>query len=340
MTTQSENPTQSSGDSIQDRIEAYLLPEEPKPAAEAEKPAEAAPTETPEDEPASDEGEQESEPQLSLTDLAKYLGVDETALDVDEAGALNLKTKVDGEEGKAKLSDLITSYQLRAHLDKETRAVAEQRKTIEAQNASYEQQLAARAQQVEDLANAAQMELNREFQNVDWQTLRVTDPAEYAASLQDYQARQAHINNIAGQAQAQRQQFTAKQQQDQIAFLQEQAKALPALIPEWNDPVVADKERAEIRDFALNLGVSKADVDSISQAAHVAILRKAMMYDRMQTSKTAMEKKVVSAPKLVKPGHTAPRNSNETSVRSLRANVQKSGGKEGIEEYLIRTGKV
>jgi len=28
---------------------------------------------------------------------------------------MNLKTKVDGEEGKAKLSDLITSYQLRAH---------------------------------------------------------------------------------------------------------------------------------------------------------------------------------------------------------------------------------
>lgn len=339
MTTQSENPTQSSGDSIQDRIEAFLSPEEPKPAAEAA-PAEAAPTETPEVEPASDEGNQESEPQLSLTDLAKYLGVDETALDVDEAGALNLKTKVDGEEGKAKLSDLITSYQLRAHLDKETRAVAEQRKAIEAQNASYEQQLAARAQQVEDLANTAQMELNREFQNVDWQTLRVTDPAEYAASLQDYQARQAHINNIVNQAQAQRQQFTVRQQQDRSQFLQEQAKALPTLIPEWSDPVVADKERVEIRDFALNLGIAKADVDSISHAAHVAILRKAMLYDRMQTSKTAMEKKVVSAPKLVKPGQAAPRNSNETSVRSLRANVQKSGGKMGIEEYLIATGKV
>lgn len=340
MTTQSENPTPSSGDSIQDRIEAYLSPEEPKPAAEAAEPQEAAPTDTPEVEPASDEGEQESEPQLSLTDLAKYLGVDETALDVDEAGALNLKTKVDGEEGKAKLSDLITSYQLRAHLDKETRAVAEQRRAIEAQNASYEQQLSARAQQVEDLANAAQMELNREFQNVDWQTLRVTDPAEYAASLQDYQARQAHINNIAAQAQAQRQGYTVQQQQKHEHFLKDQARVLPTLIPEWNDPAVADKERAEIRDFALNLGISKTDVDSISQAAHVAILRKAMLYDRMQTSKTVMEKKVVSAPKLVKPGQTAPRNSNETSVRSLRANVQKSGGKMGIEEYLIATGKV
>lgn len=341
MTTQSENPTQSSGDSIQDRIEAYLSPEEPKPAAEAApQAAEAAPTETPEVEPSSDEGDHESEPQLSLTDLAKYLGVNETALDVDEAGALNLKTKVDGEEGKAKLSDLITSYQLRAHLDKETRAVAEQRKAIEAQSAWHEQQIAARARQVEDLTNAAQMELNREFQNVDWQTLRVTDPAEYAASLQDYQARQAHINNIANQANQHRQQFAAKQQQGHAAFLQEQAQALPTLIPEWSDPVVADKERAEIRDFALNLGIAKADVDSISHAAHVAVLRKAMLYDRMQTSKTAMEKKVVSAPRLVKPGQTAPRNSNETSVRSLKASVQKSGGKMGIEEYLIATGKV
>lgn len=340
MAEQSENPTQS-GDSIQDRLEAYLSPDEPKPQAEAQQEtpkAEAAPA-TP-DAPESDESEQESEPQLSTTDLAKYLGIDESLLDVDGLGALNLKTKVDGEEGKAKLSDLIASYQLRAHVDKESRAVADQRKAFEAQASQYEQQLSARAQQVEDLAKAAQNELNREFQNVDWQTLRVTDPAEYAASLQDYQARQAHINNIANQANQQRQQFTAKQQQDQTAFLQEQAKALPTLIPEWSDPVLADKERAEIRDFAINLGISKADVDSISHAAHVAILRKAMLYDRMQTSKTVMEKKVVSAPRLVKPGQTAPRNSNETSVRSLRANVQKSGGKMGIEEYLIATGKV
>jgi hypothetical protein len=341
MAEQAENPTQS-GDSIQERLESYLSPDEPKkPQAEAQQEtpqAEAAPETN--DEPESDESDSESEPQLSTTDLAKYLGIDESLLDVDELGALNLKTKVDGEEGKAKLSDLIASYQLRAHVDKESRAVADQRKAFEAQVNEYHQQLAARAQQVEDLVAAAQHELNREFQNVDWQTLRVTDPAEYAASLQDYQARQAHINNIANQANQQRQQFSAKQQQDQAAFLQEQAKALPTLIPEWSDPVVADKERGEIRDFAISLGIPKDDVDSISHATHVAILRKAMLYDRMQTSKTAMEKKVVSAPKLVKPGQTTPRNSNETSVNNLRANVRKSGGKLGVEEYLLATGKV
>lgn len=362
MAEQAENPTPSGGDSIQERLESYLSPDEPKPQPEAapqETKAEAAPESN--DEPESDESDSESEPQLSLTDLAKYLGVDESALDLDELGALNLKTKVDGEEGKAKLSDLIASYQLKAHVDKESRAVAEQRRAFEAQASQYEQQIAARAQQVEDLANAAQHELNREFQNVDWQTLRVTDPAEYAASLQDYQARQAHINNIANQANQQRQQFSQRQQQDQGERVannkQVSEQAMLENIPEWKDSATRGKEVTEVVSYMAddlkipqNIPVS---IDGISYSSffqalndgafgHVPVVafRKAMLYDRMQTSKTVMGKKVVSAPRLVKPGQAAPRNSNQTSVSNLRANVRKSGGKMGIEEYLLATGKV
>lgn len=331
--------TTQSGDNITERLENFLSAGEPQ--AENEAPpeqADAEPAET-EVESENDEGEGD-EPSLSLTDLAKYLKIDETALDLDENGELSLKTKVDGQEGKAKLQDLLTSYQLRSHLDNQTRAHVEQQKAWQAQTAEMERQVQARVQHVEDLANAAQTELTRQFQNVDWQTLRYENPAEYAALIQDYQARQAHIASIATNAAQQRQQYEAQRQYHQTETLKAEAQALPKLIPEWSDPVVAEKERAEIRDWAISNGIPQADVESVSRAAHVAVLRKAMLYDRGQSSKAAVEKKVHAAPKLVKPGQTVARNSQEQSVRNIKATVKKSGGKDGIVEYLLATGKV
>lgn len=332
-----ENPIQSD-DSIQERIEAFLSAEDPQeeqaePAGEAE-PAETEVEQEPEGEGAEDEAS------LSISDLSKYLGIEETALDVDESGNLMLKTKVDGQEGKATLKDLITSYQLRSHLDNETRAAAEQRKALQAQAAEMEQAVQQRIQHFEDLANLAQMELNRQFQNVDWQTLRQTDPAEYAALVQDYQARQAQINNALQSVQAERQQTGAAQQARLQQVLQEEAKVLPALIPEWADAEVAQKERAEIREYALSVGIPKAEVDSVSRASHVALLRKAMLYDRLQAAKPGVEKRVTTAPRLVRPGQSVPRNGTEQTLKTIKANIRKTGGKDGIVEYLLASGKV
>lgn len=339
---QQSESTIHSDDEITSRLESFLSAEEPQAQDQSAPPAEKAT-----DEPAEQEVEQEAEgegqedaPSMSLTDLSKYLGIDETALDVDESGQLSLKTKVDGQEGKAKLADLITSYQLRAHLDNETRAVAEQRKAIQAQFAEMERAVQARAEQIETLANVAQNELMRQFQGIDWQTLRATDPAEYAALSHDFQVRQGQIAAVLQATQAQKQQNDAARQQEVMSSLENEARALPALIPEWSDSAIAERERGEIREWALKSGLPQNEVDAVSKAAHVAVMRKAMLYDRMQSTKAAVEKKVTAAPKLVKPGQAAPRNTQESTIKSIKANVRKSGGKDGIVEYLLATGKV
>lgn len=353
---QTENPTQS-GESIQERVESFLSADEPQAENEApqdEPNREAEPADTEEVETADDEGDEGSEPSLSLTDLARYLGVDESALDVDEAGQLNLKTKVDGQEGKAKLTDLLTSYQLRGHLDNQTRAVAEQQKAMQAQAAEMERAVQARVQHVQDLANAAQMELNREFQNVDWQTLRVTDPAEYAALIQDYQARQANISGVLQTAQQHRQQYDMQQAEAQKAMMNDlrtrSEQVIVEAIPEWSNPDVRKTEVTELaqtirseveRFFGSEADRIMTEIDSGYYGPLPIIwARKAALYDRMQASKSVVEKKVHSAPKLVKPGQTQPANSQENTLRSIKAQVQKSGGKQGIAEYLLASGKV
>lgn len=339
---QTENPTPSEGASIQERLETYLSADEPQEQQEAEPTEvreEAAPVDEVEVETENDEGADDG-PQLSLTDLAKYLKIDETALDVDEAGELSIRTKVDGQEGRAKLNDLLTSYQLRSHLDNQTRAVAEQQKAIQAQAVEIEQKIQQRVQYVEDLANAAQAQLNREFSNIDWQTLRVTDPAEYAASYQDYQARQAHINSIAENAGQQRRQYEAISKQQHAELLRSEWQNIPAVIPEWSSDEVMQKDVQSMKQWAAQNGYQPGEIESAAYARHLATVRKAMLYDQMQSSKASVEHKVRSAPKLVKPGQAAPRNSAESTAKNLKAEIRKSGGKRGIAEYLIATGKV
>lgn len=351
--------TTQSGDNITERLEKFISADEPQaqdqsatpPSDERQEPDALAETEVEQE----TEGEgADEQPSLSLTDLSKYLGVDESALDVDENGQLSLKTKVDGQEGKAKLADLLTSYQLRSHLDNETRAAAEQRKAIQAQAAQMAQAVQARVQHVEDLANVAQAELNRQFQNVDWQTLRVTDPAEYAALYQDFQARQAQLNGVMQNVQAQREQFSAQEQQRHQEMMHDlrtrSEQVIAEAIPEWKDPEVRGKEVTELaqtirseveRFFGGEADRIMKEIDSGYYGPLPIIwARKAALYDRMQSSKAAVEKKVAAAPKLVKPGQSQPRNTQAQSLRDIKANVKKSGGKDGIVEYLLAAGKV
>lgn len=351
-----ENPTPNEGASIQDRIETFLAAEEPQSNAEEAQASDAqqAETEVDAEPPEGDEGEQTEQPSVALSDLAQYLGIDETLLDVDEDGKVVFKTKIDGQEGKTKLTDALTSYQLKGHLDNKTRAQAEAEKAWQAQVAQTQQALQQQYQYAEDLANAAQQELNRRFQSVDWQTLRVTDPAEYAALLQDFQAQQANIQNIAQTAQAQRNQYQAQQEQSRMAMLNDlrvrSEQVIAEAIPEWRNPETRQAELPELartirgeveRFFGPEADRIMAEIDSGYYGPLPIIwARKAALYDKMQSSKAAVENRVRQAPKLVKPGQTAP-NGQDQQIRNLKANIKKTGGKQGsIAEYLLATGKV
>lgn len=345
-------PTPDGGASVHERLVSLLDTgaDQTDEVETPETPENAVDEETPQD----DEGKQDEQPSVALSDLAQYLGVDESLLDVDEDGKVVLKTKIDGQEGKTKLTDALTSYQLKGHLDNRTRAQAEAEKQWQAQVAQTQQALQQQYQQAEDLAAAAQAELNRRFQSVDWQTLRVTDPAEYAALLQDYQAQQANIQNIAQTAQAQRNQYQAQQEQSYQAakqeLLQRSHQAISEAIPEWKDTGVRAREIAEVTDV-IQSEVEKffgPNSDRILKEIHeglygplpIILARKAVLYDRMQSSKAAVENKVRTAPKLVKPGQTAP-NGQDQQIRNLKANIRKTGGKQGsVAEYLLATGKV
>lgn len=346
-----QNPTPTGGDSTQERIQRFLAAEDtPAPKATAPEPSQADAT-TPEPAQAAEkpvepdrDGEQQDEgPQITTADVAKYLGIDADSVDVDEDGTIKVKTKIDGTEGTAKLQDLLRSYQLQGHIDNKARAVAEAHKAAEARMQEVHQFAQQRLQQADALAQTAAQELLKEYQSVDWNTLRVTDPGQWAALQQDYKRRESQINQVfatVDQAKAQEQQRS--QQAIQQLTAQEAAK-LVELVPAWKDPQVFHKESTAVRTWAIQSGMPAEVVEAVSNgpmvSAHlVAALHKAMLFDQLQAKKPEIENRVRTAPKIVKPGQ-AQQDGPSQQLKNIRQSISKSGGRQGVAAYLMATGR-
>jgi hypothetical protein len=339
LTQEQQNPTPDDGGaSTLDplaRIERMLAAEDVpdnQPESQDEGPADSVQSE----EGATDD----SQPQLTTTDLAKFLGVDENVLDLDEDGSVKFKAKIDGQERTAKLADVIKTYQIQGHAENRAREVAKQEEALRTRQQEAEQQFTQRLQYAENLTQVAANQLLQEFQSINWNALEQQDAGQAALWKQKFQERQAQLRGV--YENIQREKANAKQKTDAETHesLRKEAERLPELIPEWKDAQVAAKERSEIRDWAIKAGYEPSEIDSISKAHHVAMLRKAMLADRISAQKPAIEAKVRAAPKLVKPGQ-APQNTQEQSVRNLKQAVQKSGGKSNaVEAYLLATGRV
>jgi len=337
------NPTpqadEAGGASTLDRLERYLAADAPEPQA---KPSQEAKPDAAEDDDVKPDGDgqQSEQPQLSTSDLAKLLGLDDGAIDLDEDGSVKLRTKVDGVEGAAKLQDLLKSYQLQEHVDKKAREVAESQKALQTRQQEAEQQFQQRLQYAQNLANVAANQLMREYQSVDWATLEQQDAGQAALLRQKFQERQIELRGVFENIQQTEAQKEQQRDQERAQFLQAEAARLPQVIPEWKDEATASKEMREIRDWGLKQGISAQDLDSVGNASYVAVMRKAMLFDKLQQAKPAIENKVRTAPVLVKPGQPA-QNSQANSLQNLKLAVKKSGGKsDAVEAYLMASGKV
>lgn len=339
-----EKPTASdSGASIEERVEK-LISHQPEQKEEAKQEApEGAQQEASEVEaPESDAQEEEDGPQISLTDAAKILGVDEALLDVDEDGTLKIKTKIDGQEGAAKLQDFLKSYQLQGHIDAKSRAIAEEAKRVQAERMQFEEMARGEVSRFETLVNVAQQQLMREFASVNWDELSQNDPVDYVAKKHAFEARHAQIQGLTQQAMNYRQQLEQSQQMRVAQHIQAESQRLSTLIPEWSDATKANQEKGELAEWLLSAGATPQAVNSLYDAGIVAALRKAMLADKAAPKVAAVEKKVRAAPKLVKPGQSVDAGQRAAEgLRSLKEQIRKTGGKsDSIAEYLIASGRV
>jgi hypothetical protein len=353
----SEDPTNDpiveDEQSIQNEPEPEVIQDE-EPEETGEPQGDEPEGEAEESEGIKDDGESEQET-LSLTDLSQFLGIDEADLDLDDEGNVLIKTKVDGQEGKAKLQDLKTSYQLRAHLDNQNREAAELKKSLQETTANAEKQAAERLEHLDSMLQLAWSELEQQAGSPELEALREDDPAEWTAKQREIEQRQQRLAKTYQQLQAEKQQNLVGQQAKIHEHLANEDQKLMNAIDGWSDMDKAQKEIKDIYSYlSKDYGYSTEDLygvkDSqgnyvtlgVSDHRLVVMARKAMLYDQLQQSKPTVSNKVKKAPRIVKPGQPkSKQESSQAKIRDLKKAVKQSGGKgKSVADYLIATGKV
>ena len=244
--------------------------------------------------------------------------MDSDKLVLNEDGDILINLKVNGKTEQVDLKEAIAGTQFSKANDEKARILADERKTFEQERRhvadAYQQQL----QHIQGLGQMLQNKLTQEFNSVDWDRLRVTDPAEWTAKQREFEQRNMELQQ-AGQLLGQQMAYE-QQQQDQIEaqersqILNHERQLMIDSNPEWADEGKMKEGLTEIVEYAKTAGFSDEELQDVIFSRHVNVLKKAMLYDKGQT--VASKKVKNSAPKMQ-------RASNGRFVKQKGGKVQK-----------------
>ena len=249
----------------------------------------------------------------------------EAAEDDDEYEEVEYhRVKVDGEERDVTYDDLIKSYQLEQTAQKRLMAAAEERKALDAEKAQTEQVRTQYEQALNLMAQQLQT-ANQPKDQAYWDSLYENDPIEYIRQRDNERDNQSKMQAV------QQEQFRLKQEK----LVKEQAKLLEK-IPEWKDQEVEQREKAALVQYARENGWTDAELAEAADSRYIELMRKAYLYDSLQSGKPIAKKKVKTAPKMVKSGQPKSKADSATDrKRKAFDNLRKKGSKEAAVEYLL-----
>jgi hypothetical protein len=239
-------------------------------------------------------------------ELDEYEESDEEQTNVEEEieQPLTFTVKVDGQDIEVTQEELINEelingYSRQQDYTRKTQELSQQRKTIEQQQAELAQRDAIYSQLLPKMEAQLKGELANE---PDWSKLYEDDPVGYVREKQLWDEKKEKAQAIQAEQQRLQEEAFAEQQkqiQQQVEFGQQR---LLELIPEWQNPEVAAKEKAAIRDYAINtLEYTQQEVDSVYDYRALLGLRKAWLNDKI--AETVKKKPTQKAPaRVARPG--------------------------------------
>jgi hypothetical protein len=242
-----------------------------------------------------EQGQSEEQPEeLQETDEVEY----------EDEPKPRYKVKASGEEVEVELDELIKGYQQGTDYTKKSQALAEQRKAVEAERGHLEQVKQERQAYAQKL-QALDSFLTQQNRGVDLDVLKETDPIGYAVAVAEQSQREKQLAVVRNEQQRIAQQQQAEQQATLQNHLRQESEKLVSLIPELATPQ-GDAVRKQIRDYAKSVGWSDQELSSVYDSRAVHTLYKAMKYEQLQKSKPELNKKLQSAPKMMRSGTSAP----------------------------------
>ena len=245
------------------------------------------------------------------------------------------KVKASGEEVEVELDELIKGYQQGADYTKKSQALAEQRKAVEAERGHLEQVKHERQAYAQKL-QALDSFLTQQHQGVDLEVLKETDPIGYAVAVAEQTQREKQLAVVRNEQQRIAQQQQSEQQASLQNHLRQESEKLVSLIPELATPQ-GDAVRKQIRDYAKSVGWTDQELSSVYDSRAVNTLYKAMKYEQLQKSKPELNKKLLSAPKMMRSGTSAPPTKSaqdKQAMQRLRETGKVTDAARAFERFL------
>src|SRR5210317_2098485 len=233
--------------------------------------------------------------------------------------------KAAGEEKEVTLEELMQGYQLGADYTKKTQEVAEQRKAVEAEAKAVQEAKQVRDTYAQRLQAIEQFLTSGQDSPEDLAVMKENDPIGYAVKVAELTEKKEQLAQVRAEQQRIAQQQQAEHQQTMAQRVQQEAQKLSQVLPEFSDPTKGEQIRNEIRNYGKSIGFTDQELSQVYDSRHVLMLHKAMMYDKLQKSKPAVNKKVAQAPKMVKSGTKVKEGNRD--VRKQQLNKLKQSGK-------------
>jgi hypothetical protein len=288
-------------------------PTESETLAEEEQPSDLVDhLETVEEEQESSEEEvTEEEEEEQLVEAQKY------ALPFGENGEV-----IEVEQGE------LQNYVLRQQdYTKKTQEVAAERKQLN------EERNSLRA--IQSLANQLQDEYDslkkvEEVDNSDeyWEQLKAENPMQFLVERQEMQEKSSERELAQQKVYHMQQQLAQQNKLEQQRTLYAEAQKLEELIPEWRDQATAEKEKAALMQYGRANSYSDEELNNVSDSRAINMLRKAFLWDELQSKKGNLKQKALATP------------ASSTAVRNANAPRKKMSEFKKAELKLRKTGKL
>ena len=318
-----EKPTalQTDNEKTTSMFESFLTPEEEKVEDTVDE-QEVVEEEIVEEEPEVSE-DLEEDVEDEEDSLEDNLEEDQEQTDVVEEAQQpqTFTVKVDGQEVEVTQEELINGYSRQQDYTRKTQELAHQRKTFEQQQTELAQRDAIYSQLLPKMEAQLQGELANE---PDWDTLYNDDPVGYVREKQLWDQKKEKLQAVTAEQQR-LQQETMQSQQEQIRQMVEYGnQKLLEIIPEWQNPEVATKEKVAISEYAVNvLGYTPEEIQQVYDYRALLGLRSAWLNSK--TQQAVKKKPTQKAPaRVARPG-TTNRPKTATPVKKAKQRLAKSG---------------
>ena len=277
------------------------------------------------EEAVSDEEVEETE-EVEEVEFTEEESQDEESDEVVEEQPQTFRVKAAGEEKDVTLEELMQGYQLGADYTKKTQELAELRKANEAEAKAIQESKQVRDNYAQRL-KAIEQFLSDGDTVEDLARLKENDPIGYAVKVAEQTEKKEQLQAVRAEQERIAQEQQAEYAQAMQRYVQDEAKKLAQVLPEFSDKAKSEQLRNEIRNYGKSVGFTDQELAQVYDSRHVITLHKAMMYDKLQKAKPGVNKKVANAPKMAKAGTKVAQQQGDTRKKQM-ARLRASGKKE------------